>query len=54
LRSDRWRYIRYRDKTEELYDLMNDPNEWINLADEGQYEPVLAGFRREVPPQALP
>ncbi len=27
-----WRYIRYADGSEELYDLRNDPNEWHNLA----------------------
>ena len=32
VRSDRWRYIRYKDGTEELYDHENDPHEWHNLA----------------------
>ena len=32
VRSERWRYIRYADKTEELYDMQNDPREWTNLA----------------------
>lgn len=32
LRTHRWRYIRYSDGSEELYDLRNDPNEWTNLA----------------------
>lgn len=27
-----WRYIRYRDGGEELYDRTRDPNEWTNLA----------------------
>ena len=31
-RTDRWRYIRYADGSEELYDLKDDPNEWKNLA----------------------
>jgi arylsulfatase A-like enzyme len=31
-RDDRWRYIRYGDGTQELYDLQNDPQEWKNLA----------------------
>jgi iduronate 2-sulfatase len=33
VRSNRWRYIRYVDGSEELYDHNNDPNEWHNLAD---------------------
>jgi len=32
VRSDRWRYIRYHDGTEELYDHDTDPMEWKNLA----------------------
>lgn len=31
LRGDRYRYIRYSDGSEELYDLQEDPNEWHNL-----------------------
>ena len=34
LRSQRYRYIRYADKSEELYDHENDPHEWKNLAGE--------------------
>jgi hypothetical protein len=32
VRSARWRYIRYKDGTEELYDRSKDPNEWTNIA----------------------
>jgi arylsulfatase A-like enzyme len=32
VRSARWRYIRYANGDEELYDLRQDPNEWNNLA----------------------
>jgi len=32
LRDDRWRYIRYADGSEELYDHDTDPYEWTNLA----------------------
>jgi len=32
IRTERWRYIRYHDGTEELYDHNVDPNEWTNLA----------------------
>lgn len=32
VRSDRWRYIRYHDGSEELYDEEHDPREWKNLA----------------------
>ncbi|MDE0441896.1 MAG: sulfatase [Gammaproteobacteria bacterium] len=32
IRTERWRYIRYHDGAEELYDHDVDPNEWTNLA----------------------
>jgi len=33
VRDDRYRYIRYDDSSEELYDHQNDSREWTNLAD---------------------
>jgi len=35
LRTKRWRYIRYVDGSEELYDHASDPHEWTNLATTG-------------------
>jgi iduronate 2-sulfatase len=32
-----WRYIRYGEDGEELYDLNKDPNEWTNLAGQSKY-----------------
>ena len=32
IRTERWRYIRYWDGGEELYDHRTDPHEWHNLA----------------------
>jgi hypothetical protein len=40
LRSQDWRYIRYADGGEELYDHRSDPHEWTNLADKPELEPV--------------
>ncbi|RFC50951.1 MAG: Arylsulfatase A [Verrucomicrobia bacterium] len=37
VRDRRWRYIRYADGSEELYDLEKDPNEWENLAGRAEY-----------------
>jgi arylsulfatase A-like enzyme len=34
IRTSKWRYIRYADGSEELYDRAADPNEWTNLAPE--------------------
>ncbi|NQT38922.1 MAG: sulfatase-like hydrolase/transferase, partial [Planctomycetes bacterium] len=37
VRSERWRYIRYGDGSEELYDHQADPMEWTNLAGERKH-----------------
>lgn len=37
VRDVRWRYIRYADGSEELYDMIGDPNEWTNLAGDPYY-----------------
>ena len=37
MRTERWRYIQYNDKTEELYDHDSDPYEWKNLASDPEY-----------------
>lgn len=44
LRDDQWRYTRYFDGTEELYDHNNDPNEWNNLAE----APEAAAIKKEL------
>lgn len=46
LRSERYRYIRYADGGEELYDHASDPNEWTNLAS----DPALGGVKAELAP----
>jgi len=38
VRNERWRYIRYFDGSEELYDHDNDPHEFINLAGNKKYD----------------
>ncbi len=43
-RTERFRYIRYADGSEELYDMKADPNEWTNLA----ADPDHAGTRQEL------
>jgi iduronate 2-sulfatase len=39
-RSQNFRYIRYRDGTEELYDHRTDPNEHINLAGDPKFASI--------------
>jgi arylsulfatase A-like enzyme len=37
IRTERWRYIRYHDGGEELYDHAADPFEWTNLASKSEH-----------------
>jgi iduronate 2-sulfatase len=37
VRTEGWRYIRYANGDEELYDETKDPNEWTNLAGKAEY-----------------
>ena len=37
VRSEQWRYVRYANRGEELYDHTNDPHEWTNLARQVQH-----------------
>jgi arylsulfatase A-like enzyme len=48
-RSDRWRYIRYADGTEELYDHEKDPNEWTNVAHEAAHLAVKTALAAALP-----
>ena len=49
IRSERWRYIRYRDDTEELYDHDKDEMEWDNLASMPEYDEVKKELSRWLP-----
>ena len=49
LRSERWRYIRYADGSEELYDHERDPHEWHNLANNPEHAEVIARLARWLP-----
>lgn len=54
IRSERWRYIRYADGAEELYDLHSDPHEWTNLVGDPQHAAVVAEHRRWLPQIDVP
>ncbi len=51
LRTERWRYIRYRDGGEELYDHENDPHEWHNLAAQTGYASIKHELAKSLPKQ---
>lgn len=54
VRSERWRYIRYADGKEELYDHDHDPKEWANLADDPRWSSVKAELARSLPTRNAP
>ena len=51
LRDARWAFIQYGEdgaKGTELYDMVNDPQQLTNLADDPAYAEVVAGFRQRL------
>ena len=48
IRTDRYRYIKYFDGSEELYDHKIDDNEWKNLISDKNYEKVLDEMRKRL------
>ena len=49
IRSGRWRYIRYQDGSEELYDHVSDPLEWTNLAANPEYRNIKKRLGKAIP-----
>ncbi len=54
MRSERFRYIRYHDGSEELYDHDTDPNEWHNLAADPAYADAKVELARWLPTENTP
>lgn len=54
VRTDRWRYIRYADGSEEMYDMQRDPNEWDNVVGDTDLAPVKAQLAKWLPEKDLP
>ncbi|MDA0350342.1 MAG: sulfatase [Verrucomicrobia bacterium] len=49
VRDSRWRYIRYFDGSQELYDLKADPDEWTNVVDDPANAKVVARLSKQIP-----
>ncbi len=54
IRTDRWRFIHYADGSEELYEMLNDPNEWTNVIDKPENAAVIAELKKWLPKVDLP
>jgi choline-sulfatase len=54
VRGERWRYIRYADGEEELYDHHTDPNEWHNLARNPTYQTIKETLSKYLPKEWAP
>jgi len=49
IRDERYRYIHFEDGSEEFYDHQNDPNEWVNQADNPEYAEIKQQLARHLP-----
>jgi arylsulfatase A-like enzyme len=54
IRTDRWRYIRYADGTEELYDHENDEYEWTNQAGKPEHAAHKDSLAKHFPTNNVP
>lgn len=52
--SSTYKYIRYADGSEELYDVRNDPNEWTNLAADAEHAAIKAELAAYLPTDPAP
>jgi len=49
VRTEDWRYTRYIDDSEELYDHRSDPEEWTNLAARPEYQEIKSRMAAHIP-----
>jgi arylsulfatase A-like enzyme len=54
VRTEQWRYIRYADGGEELYDHSQDPYEWTNLASRVEFKKVKTDLAKSFPKTNVP
>jgi arylsulfatase A-like enzyme len=50
VRTEKWRYIRYADGSEELYDVVKDPHEWTNIAADAAHAVLKKELAKWMPP----
>ncbi len=49
IRSDQYRLIQYEDGSQELYDLIEDPYEWTNLANSQKHAGIILELQKAIP-----
>ncbi|MCE9562317.1 MAG: sulfatase [Planctomycetes bacterium] len=49
IRTEQWRYIQYADGSEELYEVLADPNEWKNIAGEAKHADIKKQLAKWLP-----
>lgn len=54
IRTEDFRYIQYIDGGEELYDHRDDPEEWVNRANDPDYASTRAAMKALIPEDAVP
>jgi choline-sulfatase len=54
VRTERWRYIRYHDGGEELYDCLKDPGEFKNLAADPKHAALKSELAQWMPKKSAP
>ncbi len=54
VRNERYRLIQYEDGSQELYDMKNDPNEWINLAGNSKMKGITKKLQSSIPEKWAP
>ena len=54
IRTKDWRYIRYADGAEELYDHRRDPDEFTNLASDAKHQQIKQILAKWLPKNAAP
>ena len=54
IRTERWRYIRYEDGSEELYDHRVDADEWINQSDNPEWKQLKESLAELIPKDQHP
>lgn len=54
MRTERWRYTRYIDGSEDLYDHSKDAEEWVNLAGDPEFKEIKSELAQHIPKDPAP